>query len=269
MKYDNPLKEILQDAMPALLRLLKLPGVARSLNVELPRLNRVVPDLVFELVDESVLHIDAQAKNQAQFEWRCLDYYSAIQQQYWPPEIVQVVIYLGDEPLRIPAKISHRRLTYQYEILELAKVPARTFLESPADAERILAVLCQSTDPRETIREILGGWKHLPRKRIEELMERLSALSLLRKCDTIAIEEIERMPIEIDITESAFFKRGEATGQARGEAVGEAKILIRILETRFGQLDDATRNTIQAASVEQLDQWVDRALTASNLEDVL
>ena len=231
------------------------------MNVELPRQNRVVPDLVVELVDGTALHLDAQAKNQKGFEWRSLDYYSAIHQTYEPPRIVQVLLYLGDPPLSMHDGIAHLRLQYQFDILELAKVPAEIFLASESDAERILAVLCHSSDVRETIRRILAGWKLLPRKRIEELMERLSALSQLRKYDTIAKEEIERMPIEIDITENAFYKAGEEKG--------EAKTLLRILETRFGTPGPAAiTEKILTAGVEQLDRWVDRALRVESMADI-
>jgi len=194
MKFDNPIKEILQDAMPALLRLLGLPEAVKYLTVELPRPNRVVPDMVIELASQAILHLESQSRNQADFAWRCLDYYSAIHQLFHPPKIIQVLVYLGSERLSMPNRINDEDLTFKYRVLNLAEVPAEVFLDSPSNLERILAVLGRSEDPRETIRQILSGWKHLPRKQIEELMARLSVLSQLRKYDTIAREEIERMP---------------------------------------------------------------------------
>ena len=43
MKYDNLLKEILQDAMPDVLQLLGLPEAVKYLTVELPRRHRADP----------------------------------------------------------------------------------------------------------------------------------------------------------------------------------------------------------------------------------
>ena len=129
MKYDNLLKEILQDSMPSLLRLLRLPKVHRYLTVELTRRNRVVPDMVIELADKRVLHIDLQVENQANFPWRCLDYYSAIHQVFRPPSIVQVLIYIGGKPLTMESRIRRDVLNYKYKILDLSKVPAKAFLD--------------------------------------------------------------------------------------------------------------------------------------------
>src|SRR5450755_1322610 len=128
MKFDNLLKEILQDSMPAILQLLGLPPVAKYLTVEFPLHNRVVPDLVVLLIDETVLHMELQARNEPDFEWRCLDYYSAVRQKLRPPKVVQVVIYVGPEPLRIPDRIQVDKLTFGFEILELAEVPAQALL---------------------------------------------------------------------------------------------------------------------------------------------
>ena len=90
-----------------------------------------------------------------------------------------------------------------------------------------MAVLCASDDPRETIIQILGSWKDLPTKELRDRIDSLSVLSQLRKRDRVVQEEADRMPIEIDITENAFYKRavakGEAVGLARVEAVGLAR----------------------------------------------
>jgi hypothetical protein len=276
MKFDNPLKEILQDAMPALLRLLALPQAAKYLTVEFPLHNRVVPDLVVLLADERVLHTELQVKNELQFEWRCLDYYSAIRQQLRPRKIVQVVVHVGHEPLTIPDRIEDDTLTFRFQILNLAEVPAQAFLDSPSDAERMLAMLCATENPRETIRQILASWKHLHGKPLRELLDRMTVLSQLRKYDRMIREEVERMPFEIDITENAFYidgkadgiEEGAAEGEARGEARGEAKTLLRFLEQRFGPVPAPIRERVFAAGIEDLDRWVDAMPTAASLDEV-
>ena len=65
---------------------------------------------------------------------------------------------------------------------------------------------------------------------------------------------------------------GEAKGLARGEALGrvqgEARGLLRQLKLKFGEPSLATQARVQGASLEMLDRWVDRVLTATTLEDV-
>ena len=63
--------------------------------------------------------------------------------------------------------------------------------------------------------------------------------------------------------------RGEARGRAEGLAEGEAKSLTRLLERRFGPLPRPVRDRIAAASLEQLDTWLDAILDAPSLEAVV
>ena len=68
-----------------------------------------------------------------------------------------------------------------FEIIDLQEVPAEVFLEFPRDAERILAVVSKSEDPRATIRKMLESWKGMPQNELQENLERLRTLSQLRK----------------------------------------------------------------------------------------
>ncbi|XSG84191.1 MAG: DUF4351 domain-containing protein [Methylohalobius sp. ZOD2] len=50
---------------------------------------------------------------------------------------------------------------------------------------------------------------------------------------------------------------------------GEARILIRLLQRKFGDLPEDIRQRIEAADVDTLLVWSDRVLTARNLEEVM
>ncbi|MCC6875748.1 MAG: Rpn family recombination-promoting nuclease/putative transposase [Sandaracinaceae bacterium] len=63
----------------------------------------------------------------------------------------------------------------------------------------------------------------------------------------------------------------EAEGEARGEARGQQKaneLVLKQLRLRFGDLPLATIARVRGASVEELDRWAERVLTASSLEQV-
>jgi hypothetical protein len=53
-----------------------------------------------------------------------------------------------------------------------------------------------------------------------------------------------------------------------GQVVGEATMLTRLLQLKFGSLDDAAREHIAAADAETLLRWADRVLTAKCLSDI-
>src|SRR3569833_4389111 len=57
-------------------------------------------------------------------------------------------------------------------------------------------------------------------------------------------------------------------GLAEGEAKGEAKIFIRVLEKRFGQIATPLRERFFRANVESIETWVERAFDAPDLQSI-
>lgn len=60
-----------------------------------------------------------------------------------------------------------------------------------------------------------------------------------------------------------------AEGEARGEARGRAEALEQLLTLRFGPLPPAALDVVRAASVDQLETWTSRVLTADTLDQIL
>ena len=61
---------------------------------------------------------------------------------------------------------------------------------------------------------------------------------------------------------------GLAAGEELGRAKGKAEDLTRLLKRRFGPLPSAIKARIAAASVPELDAWLDSLLDATSLEEV-
>ena len=95
MKYDNLLKTIFFDAMPALLRLLHCAPVVQYLNVEFPPRHKMVADVVALLADGKILHLEFQVTNDPDMLWRCYHYFGSISQMWPKADVIQVVVYLG------------------------------------------------------------------------------------------------------------------------------------------------------------------------------
>jgi len=264
MKYDQLLKTIFFDAMPALLRLIGCAPVLQYLNVEFPPRHKMVADVVALLADGKILHLEFQVTNDPDMLWRCYHYYGSISQRWPKAEVIQVVVYLGNDPIAMSSAIDRPSCKYFFDILNLQDVPADVFLESEKDAERILAVVSKSEDPRATIRQILSSWKGMPENELRENIERLRTLSQLRKHEIMTVEEVKGMPFEIDVTESELYQLGREDGIAKGAA----QILSRLLERRFGPLPQSVRDRLDRASHTELEQWTDRVSDAHSLSDI-
>jgi predicted transposase/invertase (TIGR01784 family) len=66
----------------------------------------------------------------------------------------------------------------------------------------------------------------------------------------------------------ALYRMHLAASHAEGKVEGEAKVLLKQLGYRFGPLSNAIRARVEAATVAQLDAWVERVLTAATLDEV-
>ena len=78
----------------------------------------------------------------------------------------------------------------------------------------------------------------------------------------------QALAVGLAVGEARGEARGKAEGLARGEARGKAAGLTRLLERRFGPLPRPVRDRIAAASLKQLDTWLDAILDAPSLEAV-
>ena len=67
-----------------------------------------------------------------------------------------------------------------------------------------------------------------------------------------------------------YRRQGEKAGEARGEAKGKVELLERLLIRRFSEpLPSWVRHRLLAASVDQLNTWVDGIFDAPTLEALL
>ncbi|WP_295435273.1 hypothetical protein [uncultured Thiodictyon sp.] len=93
-----------------------------------------------------------------------------------------------------------------------------------------------------------------------------------------ALSDAEREQYQRDYPEEnkamvSFQTRFEQIGEQRGKEIGlqlgEATMLLRLLERKFGAVSDEQRRCILAADAETLLGWLDRTLTAADINEVL
>ena len=93
---------------------------------------------------------------------------------------------------------------------------------------------------------------------------------LIYKLPHLSREEIQNMLglTEVDLKQTRFYQEVFAEGRQEGRKQGEYALLLRLLERKFGPLDDATRQRVMAAAEETLLVWGERVLTAASLQEV-
>lgn len=64
-------------------------------------------------------------------------------------------------------------------------------------------------------------------------------------------------------------KEGKAEGEARGRAEGRASVMLKQVRLRFGDPSSADVARIEQASIDDLDLWAERILSAATLRDVI
>jgi predicted transposase YdaD len=63
-------------------------------------------------------------------------------------------------------------------------------------------------------------------------------------------------------------QEGLQEGRQEGRQEGEALLLLRLLELRFGELDETSRARIRRADTETLLRWCENFLTATSISEV-
>lgn len=69
--------------------------------------------------------------------------------------------------------------------------------------------------------------------------------------------------------EERLIQEGLEKGLEQGEAKGVRQVVAKQLRLKFGALDEATERRLEGASLDELDRWSERVLTADSLDEVL
>lgn len=270
MKYDVTLKEILQAGAPKFWQALAGEQPAEFLTVELPSVQIRKPDLLARLEGGAIFHLELQADNESEMEWRELEYYVFIYRLCGQPPI-QCVLYFGLAPLTMRSRLVNESLQFRYILIDLRELySSEYFLASGSLPDVALALLAkpENLSQQQVIEAVAERLKVLPTKEQRDWMERLMILSGLRGAEDMVREEAEKMGISLDIRENKFFQEAYAAGIEDGLEKGEATLLQRILERRFGSLPDWAMAQLEKADRAKLEDFGVRSVDAKHLEEV-
>ncbi len=246
--YDLTLKKLLKDIPVELLKILTGFDTGKFLDIALVNIQNRFPDLIIELPDSSILHIEIQSASDGTMLMRMYLYSALIFSQYRKlPR--QIVLYVGNKPHNMENKIG----TYSYEIIDIRNINCSELLLSDKPEDIVLALLCKSENMDVTISKIVEKLSTLPVKTRNDYFVKLLSLAELRKLSEKVNQEVKKMPITIDVRESALFKEGLTEGLLEGERKGllegERKGLLEGielgLELKFGLIGLELMNMVR------------------------
>jgi len=181
-------------------------------------------DVVANVDDKFILHLEIQNQNDKKMPLRMMRYYTDIKSVTKLP-IKQYIIYIGKYVLSMPDYVKDLDFIYKYNIIDMKKIDCENLIKIDTPDSLVLAILCdfQGKDKQEVINYII--------KRIYELtddngfrkyilmLEELSENRNLKK----QVKEGERMLTEIDYKKLPSYELGFEMGAEKGIERGVEK----------------------------------------------
>ena len=271
------IRRIAVDLATLLLDLNIDPDSLELIETEARRIEARRTDLVAQVRSgdgqEFILHIEIQNNNHPRMPLRMLRYLTDIMLAHPGLPVRQYLIYIGRDTLAMPAGIDQDRLVYAYDVVDMRSLDCTELLSRDEPDALVLAILCDfgGRDPQVVINHILSRLRQITgddAKAFREYLDMLEVLSDNRNLKTY-IKEAEAMLTHVDVERLPSYELGMERGMERGMEKGEARMLLRQLRLKFGELPEAVDRRIEAADEAALLRWSERVLTAARLEDVL
>ncbi len=265
-EYDVALKNLLTSASSRLLTTLTGLKVAVWHNAELPVVQARQPDLLGETARGELVHVELQSTNDPTMAERMLKYSVAIHEKFgrYPH---QLVLYVGRNPLKMPREVEGPGLEFGCPMIDIREIESTDLLASSSLEDNVLAVLARFQDGIQIVREILRRI-HADGAHRESALTELTILAGLRKLGPIIKEELLRMPILEDIMDHDLIGPAIRQGISQGIEDGERRMVLRMLESRFGILPPRIKEKVARLSIEELEDLGVQLMNASSLEQL-
>jgi len=262
-EYDVALKNIL--TQPGSSALVQLTGASslRWLNVEAPKVNNRRVDLLGELPDGNLVHIELQSRNEKDFPLRMAEYLFGIGMRFGRlPR--QVILYVGEAPLRMKDRVEGPGVSVRFHLVDIRELDGERLLASGNMGDSVLAVLTKIGGQLAGVRRILERIAGGPPGERDEALAELFIIAGLRRMEAEARREATKMPILNDIMDNEVV--GPLLRQGRVE--GQVEMLLSQAEKRFGRIPADVSRRISALKPAQLKRAGLRLLDAQRIEDL-
>jgi hypothetical protein len=223
-EYDIALKSLISQGGADVLDFLVGGGrVAGWLNVELPSVRNPRVDLLARMESGRLMQIELDSGNDMTPE-RMLEYLSGIWSKLGTVPR-QIVMYVGNKPLRIRRGHEEEGLTFRYEVVDIRELDGEAMLQSDSIVVNVLSILASLEEPEKAVGRIMMKIAGLeePERRADAL-RKLLIVAGLRDLEEYVEEKGKDMPITMDIMDHKVFgpliRKGQMEGREAGRLEG-------------------------------------------------
>ncbi len=276
IRYDAVLKDLFQRDHPLLLdRFTHGVAIRETLNIEFHAVEERRPDLIFLMATGNILHLEFQSSNDPAMVYRMGRYCAMIAERYRRRAIQQIVLYTGQERMRMPAEADLGLTKLAYELHDIREFDSNEFLRSGRRGDIALALLASGGE-RNLHRILLRAARLAPHDR-SRLLTQLGVLIGLRKLNDEIKMEVAKMGTAIYIKDhfilrevaKEWLREGEAKGRSEGRTEGMSDLLTQQLRAKFGPVPRWAQDRLRRATPVQMGRWATKLITAETLEGVI
>src|SRR5580692_5918083 len=153
-EYDIALKNILTRAGSSVLVQLTGASSLKWLNVEAPKVSNQRVDLLGELPDGSLVHIELQSRNEKDFPLRMAEYLFGIRRRYGRlPR--QVALYVGEAPMLMDDRMEGPDCLVRFHLVDIRSLDGEQLLASANLGDNVLAIRTGLGEQPRAVRRIL------------------------------------------------------------------------------------------------------------------
>jgi hypothetical protein len=224
-----------------------------------------------------LVHIEVQSRPEKDFEQRMFQYFALLWLRYQIP-IYPVAVFLrgGEKGLtedRYRVTLFGReQLRFRYESVGLGQLDAQEYVKKRNPVAASLAALMRrpKTDDNLTLRALMV--QHVAESDLDDARKFL-LVNIIESYFELAANEEEdfhRLLLKAEYREAQKMELTWADKmKEEGRLAGKRETLLQLLSKKFGPLpEEATTRVNTLESIDELDAYLDRVLTASSLEEM-
>ena len=193
--------------------------------------------------------------------------YGLLAAQKYRKKIRQVVIYMGQERMRMKDHLDLGQIQVAYRLVDIREFDSQALIEAGNPGDYALAMLANGGVDR--MGEIILRANVLPEAERQRVFTQMLILAGLRGVSERLTIELNTMGVYVEVEQNAFLRDLRDTSHARGRAEEASRILRRLLELKFGPLPNWAENRIHETTAAQVAKWTEEILKADSLEGVL